>query len=256
MIFKIKDAFCGYQRNTDVIKNISCNFESGKVTAVIGPNGCGKSTLLKALARQLSLSSGNISIDDKNIELFKPKELARRIAILPQVRNVPSIPAKALVTHGRFPYMSFPRIPSAADKAIVQKCMRETDTLRYEDVDVSTLSGGQRQRVYIAMLLAQQTDIILMDEPTTFLDMSCQFEILDMIKSLKRQGKCIVVVLHDISHAMQISDDILLLSQGEKVFYGSPEDFIESGAPEKYMNLCPRKAEDDGKKIYYFTKKS
>lgn len=255
MILRAQNVSAGYRRGENVIKNLSCNFKSGNITAVIGPNGCGKSTLLKILARQLSLSDGNVFVDDKDVKLFKPKELARIIAVLPQVRNVPSIPAKALVSHGRFPYMSFPRIPSSQDKKTVEDCMRATDTLRFANTDVSTLSGGQRQKVYIAMLLAQQTDIILMDEPTTFLDMSCQFEILDMIKSLRQQGKCIVVVLHDISHAMQIADDILLISQGEKVFYGSPEDFIESGAPEKYMNLCPHKAEDGDKEVYYFTKK-
>lgn len=246
----------GYTKSADVIKDVSCGFEAGTVTSVIGANGCGKSTLLKAIARHLKLSRGKVLLDGEDVSGLDQKTLARRIAILPQVRNVPSITAKALVTHGRFPYMPFPRIPSSDDKRIVNDCMKETDTLQFASTDVSTLSGGQRQRVYIAMLLAQQTDVILMDEPTTFLDMSCQFEVLDLIKSLKAAGKCLVVVLHDISHAMQISDKILMIDGGKNVFYGTPDELTASGALEKYMNISPRIYRDGNESVCVFTKKN
>ncbi len=244
----------GYSKGCDIIKNLSCTFSAGSVTAVIGANGCGKSTLLKTIARQLKLTSGSITLDDKELSCYPQKELAKRIAVLPQVRNVPSIPARALVMHGRFPYMPFPRIGTSYDKETVKNCMAETNTLCFADTDVSALSGGQRQRVYIAMLLAQQTDVILMDEPTTFLDLSCQFEVLDIIKTLREKGKCVVVVLHDIAHAMQIADNILMLDKGESVFYGTPDGIISSGALEKHMNLTPRKICDAENIIYYFLK--
>lgn len=253
-MFEVKNVYAGYSKGCDVVKNVSCSFPEGTVTAVIGANGCGKSTLLKVLARQLRTSRGAVFLEGKDIKEFPQKTLATRIAILPQVRNVPSISAKALVTHGRFPYMPFPRIPSSKDREIVKNCMSETDTLRFADTDVSTLSGGQRQRVYIAMLLAQQTDVILMDEPTTFLDMSCQFEVLDLIRSLRDKGKCIVVVLHDIAHAMQIADKIMLLDNGQNAFYGSPDELISSGALEKYMNIVPRRFTDGKESVYFFTK--
>lgn len=253
-MLRINGLSVGYDKTKDIIKDVSFECRPFSVTAIIGQNGSGKSTLLKAVARQLRPSRGSIDIDGKDIREFAPKELAQKIAILPQVRNVPSIPAKALVMHGRFPYLSFPRIPSSKDKEIVRQCMQETDTLRFENTDVATLSGGQRQRVYLAMLLAQETDIILFDEPTTFLDLNCQFEVTDMIKSLKEKGKCILLVLHDIAQAMQIADDIILLDEGKKVFYGTPDSLAESDVLQKYMNVCPRKVVDNGETVYYFSK--
>lgn len=250
MMLELKGVYAGYSKGENVIKDLSCTFLSGTVTAVIGANGSGKSTLLKAIARQIKISQGSIALNSKDVRDYDPKALARNITILPQVRNVPSIPARALVMHGRFPYMSFPRIPSSADKAAVKKYMQATDTLDFADLDVATLSGGQRQRVYIAMLLAQETDVILMDEPTTFLDIGCQFETLELIKGLKHDGKCVVVVLHDIAQAMQISDNILFVADGQRAFYGTSYELLKSGTLEKYMHLSPRKV--DGEDVYYF----
>lgn len=254
MTLSLKNVYAGYEKNANVLYDISCEFEKGSVSVVIGSNGCGKSTLLKVLSRQIKPSQGNAYLNDKDLSEYPLKALAREIAVLPQVRNVPSIPAAALVTHGRFPYMSFPRIPSTEDKKIVRQCMLDTDTLQFADKDVSALSGGQRQRVYIAMLLAQQTDVILLDEPTTFLDVGCQFEVLDMIRSLKEKGKCIVLVLHDISQALQIADKIILLDEGNNVFCGTPDELIQSHALEEHMRLTPHKVEDNGNTVYYFTK--
>lgn len=253
-MLKINHVSVGYNKDNDIIKDVFLECDHYSVTAIIGQNGSGKSTLLKAVARQLKLSRGTIDIDGKDIREFSPKELAQIIAVLPQVRNVPSIPAKALVMHGRFPYLSFPRIPSSKDKEIVRQSMEETDTLCFENTDVATLSGGQRQRVYLAMLLAQETDIMLFDEPTTFLDLNCQFEVTDLIKSLKEKGKCILLVLHDIAQAMQIADNILLLDEGRQVFYGTPERLVESDVLPKFMNVYPHKVVDNKETVYYFSK--
>lgn len=253
-MLSVKNLSAGYTSKTDVVRNISFECDAHETIAVIGKNGCGKSTLLKAIARQLKPSCGSISIDGKDIKEFVPKHLAQKIAVLPQVRNVPSITAKALVMHGRFPYLSFPRIPTSRDKEIVMQCMKDTDTLSFANIDVATLSGGQRQRVYIAMLLAQQTDILLLDEPTTFLDINCQYEITDLISSLRNKGKCVIAVLHDISQAMQIADKILLLDEGNNVFFGSPEELISSDVLEKYMNIVPHKIVIDGNATYCFSR--
>lgn len=252
-MLRIENVSAGYTPKQNIIEDISLECPKSSITAVIGQNGSGKSTLLKAIARQISLSKGNIFVEDKDIFSFSPKELAQRIAVLPQVRNVPSIPAKALVMHGRFPYLSFPRIPSLKDKEIVKECMRYTDTLCFENKDVATLSGGQRQRVYIAMLLAQETDIVLLDEPTTFLDINSQMELTELIKTLKEKGKSILVVLHDITEALQIADKILLMDEGKGVFYGTADELVNGDALQRYMNIIPHKIIDDKKTVYYFS---
>lgn len=249
-MLKVTNLYCGYD-GIDIIKDISFECRQNTITAIIGQNGCGKTTLLKALARQLKTSQGSIFLDNKDIKDYTQKDLAKHIAVLPQVRGVPNIPAKALVMHGRFPYLGFPRIPSPNDKQIVKQVMDITNTTEYSNIDVATLSGGQRQRVYIAMLLAQQTNILLLDEPTTFLDMSCQFEVIDLLSDLKNQGKCIIVVMHDISQAMQIADNILLLDNGKQVFYGTPDELAHSDILHKHMNIIPHKINNEN--IYYFT---
>ncbi len=254
MILQLHDIYSGYEKSNDIVKGVSIICNPGEITAIIGKNGCGKSTFLKAVARQLALSHGKITLDGADIKDFSQKQLAQKIAVLPQIRTLPSIPARALVMHGRFPYLSFPRIPSAKDREIVKSCMAETNTLEFADKDVATLSGGQRQRVYIAMLLAQQTDLLLLDAPTAFLDLNCQFETLDLLLSLKEKGKCIVVVLHDISQAMTIADKILLLDEGNQVFYGTPEQLANSQALQKYMNIVPHKTDLDGKTVYCFSR--
>lgn len=255
MILGLSNVYAGYAKGEYVINDFSCSFSPSSVTAVIGANGSGKSTLLKTIARQIKTFAGSVEINGKNLSDYSVKELARTVALLPQVRNVPSIPARALVMHGRFPYLPFPRIASTKDKEIVDECMKTTDTLQFADKDVSELSGGQRQRVYIAMLLAQQTQIVLLDEPATFLDMSCQFEVLELIKSLKAQGKCVIVVMHDVAQALTVADDILLVADGKNAFLGTPDGLLASGALEKHMNIIPRKAFDEsGKEMYFFTK--
>ena len=256
MILSLLNVFSGYSKNEYVLKDFSCSFAPSTVTAVIGANGSGKSTLLKTVARQIKTFAGQVVINGRNLVEYPVRELARTVAVLPQVRNVPSISARSLFMHGRFPYLPFPRIASAKDKAIVDDCMQATDTLQFADKDVSELSGGQRQRVYIAMLLAQQTQIMLLDEPTTFLDMSCQFEVLELIRSLKAQGKCVIVVMHDLAQATEIADNVLLVDDGKNAFFGTPEELLASGALEKHMNIIPRKAVDEnGKELFFFSKK-
>lgn len=253
MTLRLSNVYSGYSKGEYVLEDFSCSFAPSSVTAVIGANGSGKSTLLKTVARRVKTFAGSVEINGRSVADYSVKELARTVAMLPQVRNVPSIPARALVMHGRFPYLPFPRIASTKDREIADECMRITDTLQFADRDVSELSGGQRQRVYIAMLLAQETPIVMLDEPTTFLDLSCQFEVLELIKSLKAQGKCVITVMHDVSQALSVADEILLVADGKNAFYGTADALLISGALEKHMNVTPRKATDDGKEIYYFT---
>lgn len=238
-----------------VVQNVSFACNKGEVVAIIGKNGSGKSTLLKVATRQIPSISGAVFVNNKNINEFKQKELAKILGIMPQVRKVPCISAGNLVMHGRFPYLSFPRIPSAKDKQIVLQAMKDTNTFQFFDKNVSNLSGGERQRVYLAMLLAQQTDVVLLDEPATFLDMSCQFDLLDLIENLKNCNKAVLAVMHDIGQALSIADKIAVVSDNTIAFFGSPQQLMQSQGIQKFMGVFPHTAVDENGDIgYYFSR--
>ena len=188
--------------------------ESGKVTIVVGPNGCGKSTLLKSLIRLNPHSSGEILVNGINIEQYSSINLAKKIAYLPQNRNVPEITVLKMVLHGRFPYLSYPRRYKKEDieKAREALCWAEMEELAEQSM--SSLSGGTRQKVYIAMAIAQDTPVILMDEPTSFLDIAHQLRLMELAKELAKKGKAVVLVLHDLSLAMRIADVIVVMADG------------------------------------------
>ena len=167
----------------DVVRDVSFTAPNGQLTALIGPNGSGKTTLLRAMTRTLPCRSGNILLDDRSIASYGRKEFARTAAFMPQSRPVPGITVRALVAHGRFPYLGFSRRMTAQDTAAVEQAMRRTGTLDWANRDVRALSGGERQRVYLAMALAQGGTTILLDEPGAFLDVRAQFELLDLLRT-------------------------------------------------------------------------
>ena len=234
----------GYSKST-VLKDVNLNFKEGEVTAVLGSNGSGKSTLLKLLAGRINLLSGEVKIDGKDLFKFSGKTLARKVSVLPQIRNVPSMSCEMLVSHGRFPYLTFPRKLSETDKEIIAQSMEKMDVLRFKNQNTENLSGGERQRVYIAMMLAQQGDIMLFDEPTTYLDTKSQFDIISMIASLKEKEKTVVAVLHDIISALTIADKIVYLDKGKVIFNGNKEEFIRSKIPNDKLGVLICKDKDN-----------
>ncbi|MDQ0160327.1 ABC transporter ATP-binding protein [Alkalibacillus salilacus] len=211
-----------------VIEELDLTIPKGEITAFIGSNGCGKSTLLKSLARLLKPKDGSVELAGKDIDKTSTKEIARQLAIMPQSPQAPEgLTVLQLVKQGRYPYQSWYKQWSEEDEEAVQYALDVTGIKEFEDRTVDSLSGGQRQRAWIAMTLAQDTDIILLDEPTTFLDLTHQIDILDLLSELNEQeGRTIVMVLHDLNLACRYADHIVAI-QGKSVFeQGNPDEII------------------------------
>lgn len=247
-MLEFREVSAGYG-GKPVLRDISFSIPKGCLATLIGPNGSGKTTLLRAAARQLPIQAGSILLNGRPLSDYDRKAFARTAAFMPQVRSVPAITVGALVAHGRFPYLGFSRQMRPADKDAVRQAMEDTGVAAWAGRDLRELSGGERQRVYIAMALAQDTDIIFLDEPTTYLDPGRQFELLDLIASLPRRGKTVVMVLHDLSHALRYSQQLLLLEQGRLVRCSGPEMLFECGDLDQVFGIRSRRAEDGG---YYF----
>lgn len=208
-----------------IVKALDMNIPHGKITSIIGPNGCGKSTVLKAVGRILKPKNGVVYLSGEDIRKLSTKEVAKRMAILPQTPTAPSgLTVSELVAYGRFPHQrGFGKL-TPEDRKIVQWALSVTKLLEFEHREVDTLSGGQRQRVWIAMALAQQTDLILLDEPTTYLDLAHQLEVLTLLYELnRRQGCTIAMVLHDLNLAARFSDYMIAIRAGKIISQGKPE---------------------------------
>jgi len=211
-----------------VATDLSIEVPDGQVSALIGPNGSGKSTLLRALSRLLKPRAGDVILDGKAINSYSTKEVARRLAILPQVLISPeSITVEELVAYGRFPQRRSIGGMRDEDRAAIDWALDVTGTTDLRDRPVDQLSGGQRQRAWVALVLAQGTDLILLDEPTTFLDIAYQLEVLELLKHLNQaEGKTIVMVLHDINMACEYSHRLFALRDGTMVAQGDPREVL------------------------------
>lgn len=239
----------GYPGNP-VLTDVSLTLADGSVTVIAGPNGCGKSTLLKALAGILP-AAGSASLDGQELLGLPPRELARKVAFLPQNRPVPEISVQHLVLHGRFPYLSYPRRYRQEDREIAEAAMKKMGVADLADRSLSSLSGGQRQKVYIAMAIAQDTPVILLDEPNTFLDIAHQLQLMEQAKTLAAAGKTVVLVLHDLSMAMEHADCLAVFSAGTCLFQGSPEKAFLSGCLDKAFGVEVHRVQTpDGWKYY------
>ena len=243
---------CAGYPGQEVLRDVSLTFMPGEVLVLVGPNGCGKSTLLRTANGLLSKSGGQVLLDGVPMEQCSPRQIAQKVAYLPQSRTVPNITARRMVLHGRFPYLSYPRRYRKEDHVIVQQALRWVGAEDIADRLLTQLSGGQRQKVYLAMALAQDTQTILMDEPTTYLDVRHQLEVMDMARQLAGQGKAVVLVLHDLCLAMQCADRIAVLSDGQILQSGTPEEVYVSGVLDQVMGirLC-RMETGDGWRYYY-----
>lgn len=210
-----------------ICSNLNYTVATGALTAIIGPNGCGKSTLLKGLGRALKPTGGHITLDGQPLGRMKGREVARRIASLPQHPIAPeSMRVADLVARGRHPYHSLLRQWVSGDREIIEAAMADTSVSGFADRLLAELSGGQRQRAWIAMILAQQADYILLDEPTSFLDIAHQIDVLDLARRIVGDGRTVVAVLHDIDQAARYADHIVLMSSGSIVAEGAPQEVV------------------------------
>ncbi|QHT47979.1 ABC transporter ATP-binding protein [Bacillus sp. SB49] len=228
----------GYEERT-ILHDVDLAIPSNKINVIIGANACGKSTLLKTMAKLIKPEAGDITLDGKAISKIPPKELARVLGILPQSPVVPEgITVADLVGRGRYPHQKFLKGWSKQDYEAVAEAMEIMNITALADQNIDELSGGQRQRVWIAMALTQETDILFLDEPTTFLDITYQVEILDMLTDLNRKhGTTIVMVLHDINLAARYADHIFALRDGELLAEGAPSEIITSSLVEDVFGL-------------------
>lgn len=237
-LLKAEHVVSGYDQKV-IVNDVSITIPENKISVIIGANACGKSTLLKTLARLIKPMSGDIILGDQPLHAIKPKKLARQLGLLPQSPIVPEgITVGDLVARGRFPYQSFFKGLSQNDYAAVEEALEIMGITELADRCVDELSGGQRQRVWIAMALAQHTDILLLDEPTTYLDITYQVEILDLLTDLnRRRGTTIVMVLHDINLTARYADYIFALRQGQLVKEGTPEEVISEDLIDDVFGL-------------------
>ncbi|MDR5011911.1 ABC transporter ATP-binding protein [Agrobacterium tumefaciens] len=221
-----------------ISRNLSVAIPDGSLTVIVGPNACGKSTLLRALSRLLAPSVGQIILDGRSITDLAVKEVARCLGLLPQSSVTPGgITVADLVARGRYPHQSFFRQWSKADEEAVVKAMEATRVTDLSDRLVDELSGGQRQRIWVAMLLAQETPILLLDEPTTFLDIAHQIELLDLLADLNRHGRTVVAVLHDLNHACRYASHLIAMKDGAIVAEGKPSAIVTEKLVEDVFGL-------------------
>jgi iron complex transport system ATP-binding protein len=222
-----------------IVKDLNIEIPDKKITTIIGPNGCGKSTLLKAITRIISQQSGTVFLDGMDISKENTKILAKKMAILPQTpESASGLTVGELVSYGRFPFQKgFGRL-TKRDYEIIDWALEVTGTIDYKFRSVDALSGGQRQRVWIAMALAQETEMIFLDEPTTYLDMAHQLEVLELLQKLNaEQERTIIMVLHDLNQAARFADYIIALKDGEIVKAGSCEEVINRDVLKKVFHI-------------------
>ncbi len=238
----------------NIINQLDLDLQQGKVTTIVGPNGSGKSTVLKTMSRILKPTSGTVLLDGEAIHRMKSKYLAKQLAVLPQHSHAPEhMTVLELVWLGRYPHQSLFRGRCEKDEAAVKRALKQTDMLDLSHARLDDLSGGQQQRAWIAMALAQDTPYLLLDEPTTFLDMAHQLETLELIRRLNRQcNKTIVMVLHDVNLAARYSDELILLNQGAVMAQGKPADVLTESLLQDLFNIKVRILMDSHTGTPYF----
>lgn len=249
-MISITDLHASYE-GAEILHGINAAFPEGKISVIMGPNGCGKSTTLRSLVRMVPETSGSLVLDGQELGSLTPRELARRIAYLPQSRDVPDISVERLVLHGRFPYLSYPRHYRKEDREKVGQALEWVGLKELRERKMENLSGGQRQKAYLAMALAQDTEVILMDEPTTFLDIKNQFEMLDRARSLADGGKTVIMILHDFESILHYADHVVLMAEGQVMTAGNAETVLRSAEVKAAFDVQPCFYEtDDGLHCY------
>lgn len=227
-MIKAKDLCFSYDKEKTFINNLNVEIEKGKITTILGPNGSGKSTLLSIFAGLNKPSFGEVTIKDKSIKSLKQKELAKEIATVHQQNTVPSdITVKELVSYGRIPHKKYFQGNNKNDDQIIEWAIKRTGLENLTNKAVMSMSGGERQRAFIAMALAQKSEILFLDEPTTYLDIYHQVEILELVKELNKENNLtVVMVLHDINQAIKYSDNVIVMKSGQAIANGKSEEVI------------------------------
>lgn len=243
--FRMENLASGYEQ-VRVFEGLNLTIEEGKVTTIIGPNGCGKSTLLKTIGRILKKQQGTVYLQEQNMQNLSTKDIAKKLAILSQTPIAPGqLKVEELIAYGRYPHRNNVNRLTNKDEEMIEWALTVTNTMEYRNRELAQLSGGQRQRVWLAMALAQETNILLLDEPTTYLDMAHQLEVLDIVKSLNEQHSCtIVMVLHDINHAARYSDHLIAMRNGIIMQTGTPQEILSAEVMRKVFKIDARIMED------------
>lgn len=247
---EVKNVCFSYGKN-EILKGASLKIEKGKVTTIMGANGCGKSTLFSLMTKNLDPAKGKVLLGGKNIARLRLNEFARKVAIVHQYNTAADdITVERLVSFGRTPHLGMMGIRGEEDERYVNWAMEVTNVSQFRERELSRLSGGQRQRVWIAMALAQGTEILFLDEPTTYLDIRYQIEILELVRKLNREfGMTIVMVLHDINQSIYFSDKIIGLAGGKVIVEGEPEEVITEESIHELYGIDLKVARVDGRKF-------
>ncbi|CAM5435430.1 ABC transporter ATP-binding protein OS=Streptomyces alboniger OX=132473 GN=CP975_07415 PE=4 SV=1 [Streptomyces alboniger] len=239
-----RDVTVGYGGRV-VIDGLDVTIPPGVITTIIGPNGCGKSTLLRTLTRLLRPTAGTVVLDGEDISRLKTRTVAKKLGLLPQAPVAPEgLTVADLVARGRHPHQSWLRQWSSDDADVVEKALAMTGVADLADRPVDSLSGGQRQRVWISMTLAQGTDLLLLDEPTTYLDLAHAIDVLDLVDDLHESGRTVVMVLHDLNLATRYSDNLVVMREGSILAQGHPRDVITAELLEEAFGLRARVVDD------------
>lgn len=234
---QMEGASIGYEDRA-ISTALSVRIPDGSFSAIIGPNGCGKSTLLRGFSRVIRPTAGRVLLDGKDVADYRPKELARELGLLPQTSLAPEgIRVADLVARGRAPYQGLIQQWRDSDEDAVARALASTRLTELSARLVDELSGGQRQRVWVAMLLAQQTPIMLLDEPTTYLDIAHQYELMELLRAFNEEGKTIVTVLHDLNQAARYADHLIVMKDGQLVTTGAPEKVMTAELIEEVFGL-------------------
>ena len=250
-MIELKKLCVGYSGRV-VLEDVELNFRPGEVTVLLGPNGSGKTTLIRTVLGLQAKLGGTVLVDGVPSEELSLKETARKMAYLAQFRTVPNITAQRMVLHGRFPHLAYPRRYRAEDHARVWEAMEQTGVTEFADRPLNELSGGQRQRVYLAMTLAQDAPYVFFDEPTTYLDVGRQLEVMETAHFLARQGKAVVMVVHDLCLALRTAYQIVVIDGGCLRAVGTPGEVFESGILKDVFGVELRRVETaEGFRYYY-----
>ncbi len=243
---RLDEVSVAYGRGPAIVDRLRLDVDPGSFVAIVGPNGCGKSTLLRAVARLLAPSAGAVLLDGRDLRERSPRELARELGLLPQSNTAPEgMRVGDLVARGRYPHRAAFAKWSRADESAVRAAMTATGVAELADRDVDTLSGGQRQRVWLAMALAQDTGTLLLDEPTTYLDLAHQIDMLELFRRVNReQGRTIVAVLHELNHAARYADRVVAMREGRVVVDGPPGEVLTEASVEEVFGLPCRVIDD------------
>ena len=235
----------GYGQRT-IIRELNATFPAGKITTIVGPNGCGKSTLLRAMSGLLDLDTGTVYVNGQDISAIKRKDVARKLAVLPQSPVAPEgLLVSDLVARGRHPHQAWFRQWSSTDEEAVFAALSQTGSADLASRTLDELSGGQRQRAWISMVLAQNTDILFLDEPTTYLDLATSVDVLELVDSLRQKlGRTVVMVLHDLNLAVRYSDYLVVMKEGQVIASGAPADIITAELLQQAFDLRARVIED------------